>query len=131
MAIIPAPASKNPMDCTGKNMAFNDSKSQIPAAYKSLYVAFSAPAQSTLIVPAANNANASLRILLYKSRCKIIAAIPKGPSIYSPIKNYERNLKRANLILSEMLDDEVISKEEYDEKTKEYLSIGYDEIVWN
>ena len=24
----------------------------------------------------------------------IIAAIPKGPSIYSPIKNYERNLKR-------------------------------------
>ena len=44
----------------------------------------------------------------------MIAAIPKGPSIYSPIKNYEKNLKRANLILSEMLDDEVITKEEYD-----------------
>lgn len=53
----------------------------------------------------------------------IIAAIPKGPSIYSPIKNYERNLKRANLILSEMLDDEVISKEEYDAAISEEVTL--------
>ncbi len=45
----------------------------------------------------------------------IIASIPKGPTIYSPIKNPKNNEERSNLILQEMLNDEVISKKEYDE----------------
>ncbi len=42
-----------------------------------------------------------------------IASIPKGPTIYSPIKNPINNEERRNLILKEMLSDEVISLEEY------------------
>lgn len=44
-----------------------------------------------------------------------IASIPKGPTLYSPIKNPENNLERRNLILHELLTDEVISLEEYNE----------------
>lgn len=43
----------------------------------------------------------------------ILAAIPKGPSIYSPIKNVENNTARKNLILNELLKDGIISNEEY------------------
>ncbi len=53
----------------------------------------------------------------------IIASIPKGPSIYSPIKNKENNLKRTNLILKEMLDDKVISRDEYDTAINEEVTI--------
>lgn len=53
----------------------------------------------------------------------IIASIPKGPSIYSPIKNYENNLKRANLILKEMLEDEVISSVEYNDAINEEVTL--------
>ncbi|MGN1296098.1 MAG: transglycosylase domain-containing protein, partial [Bacilli bacterium] len=58
------------------------------------------------------------------SECAILAAIPKGPSLYSPILNPEKNLERKNLILKEMYQDEVIKENEYikalDEKTKIY-----------
>lgn len=49
----------------------------------------------------------------------ILAAIPKGPSIYSPIKNPLNNTERANLILKEMLEDKVISEKEYQEALNE------------
>ena len=52
--IMPPPANKNPRACTGKNIAFKGSKSQIFAAYNNLYVAFKNPAIKTLIEPAAN-----------------------------------------------------------------------------
>lgn len=42
-----------------------------------------------------------------------IASIPKGPTLYSPIKNPENNKKRRNLILQELLNDTRISAEEY------------------
>lgn len=51
--------------------------------------------------------------LTLKESC-ILAAIPKGPTIYSPIKNPKNNEERTALILDEMLKDEVITKEEYD-----------------
>lgn len=44
-----------------------------------------------------------------------IASIPKGPSIYSPIKNPDNNKDRRNLILSELLSDNIISLEEYND----------------
>lgn len=42
-----------------------------------------------------------------------IASIPKGPSLYSPIKNPNNNWERRNLILYELLNDNLISQEEY------------------
>lgn len=45
----------------------------------------------------------------------IIASIPKGPTIYSPIKNPENNSERSLLILKEMLTDEVISQNDYED----------------
>jgi penicillin-binding protein 1A len=40
----------------------------------------------------------------------LLAALPKGPEYYSPIKYPERALKRRNLVLSEMLDDKKITR---------------------
>lgn len=42
-----------------------------------------------------------------------IASIPKGPVIFSPIKNPTNNLERRNLILKELYNDEIISYDEY------------------
>ena len=41
-----------------------------------------------------------------------LASIPKGPTIYSPIKNPNKNKERRNLIINEMLKDNLISKED-------------------
>lgn len=50
-----------------------------------------------------------------------IASIPKGPTLYSPIKNPENNKERRNLILKEMLNDGLITNEEYEESSKTIL----------
>lgn len=42
-----------------------------------------------------------------------LAAIPKSPSNYSPIKNPEKNKERRNLILQELYNDGKISEEKY------------------
>ena len=39
----------------------------------------------------------------------LLAALPKGPEAYSPIRNPEKALKRRNLVLSEMQHDGKIS----------------------
>ncbi len=39
----------------------------------------------------------------------LLAALPKGPEAYSPLKYPERALRRRNLVLSEMLEDRKIS----------------------
>ncbi len=41
--------------------------------------------------------------------CALLAALPKGPEAYSPIKYPERALRRRNLVLSEMLEDKKIT----------------------
>lgn len=41
-----------------------------------------------------------------------LASIPKGPTIYSPIKNNENNASRRSLIINEMLKDNKISEED-------------------
>lgn len=50
-----------------------------------------------------------------------IASIPKGPTIYSPIKNPDNNKNRRKLILNELLNDQTISQIEYDQATKETI----------
>ena len=42
-----------------------------------------------------------------------IASIPKGPVLYSPIKNPSNNKERRDLILKEMLNDSLITDKEY------------------
>src|SRR5690554_2680712 len=42
----------------------------------------------------------------------VLAAIPKGPSIYSPIKNPENNRTRQKLIINEVYKDGKINKDE-------------------
>lgn len=50
-----------------------------------------------------------------------IASIPKGPTIYSPIKNPENNKERRNLILSELLSDGIIDDNTYISSLNEEL----------
>lgn len=45
----------------------------------------------------------------------LLAALPKGPTSYSPTRHPERALKRRNLVLSEMLEDGVITQSQYQE----------------
>jgi len=42
----------------------------------------------------------------------LLAALPKGPEEYSPVRHPERALKRRNLVIQEMLDDHKISAQE-------------------
>ena len=42
-----------------------------------------------------------------------LAILPKGPSNYSPERNYERAMTRRNFVLSEMLRNEFISQAQY------------------
>ena len=51
-----------------------------------------------------------------------LAAIPKGPTIYSPIKNPENNKKRRELILKEMKEDGSITIDEYNNALNEELT---------
>ncbi len=44
----------------------------------------------------------------------LLAALPKGPEAYSPLKYPERALRRRNLVLSEMLEDGKITKAQAD-----------------
>ncbi|HPT89352.1 MAG TPA: transglycosylase domain-containing protein, partial [Bacilli bacterium] len=49
----------------------------------------------------------------------MIAAIPKGPGYYSPIKNYENNKRRKELIIKELLKDKKITIEEANQALQE------------
>lgn len=52
------------------------------------------------------------------SECALIAAMPKAPSIYSPLVNPELAIKRRNVVLHQMLDVGVISREQYETAKK-------------
>ncbi|MDU1912137.1 transglycosylase domain-containing protein [Fusobacterium sp.] len=57
----------------------------------------------------------------------LLAGIPNRPEKYNPRRNLEASLKRANLILSEMYRDKLITKEEY-EKAKNHKFINEDKL---
>jgi penicillin-binding protein 1A len=44
------------------------------------------------------------------SEAALLAALPKGPEYYSPLRNPDRALRRRNLVLSEMLHDDKITE---------------------
>ncbi len=53
----------------------------------------------------------------------LLAALPKGPYGYSPIRKPARALKRRNLVLSEMLKDGKINQAEYDDAAQAPLGL--------
>lgn len=53
----------------------------------------------------------------------MLAGIPKGPSIYSPVVSFEKAKQRQELILAEMEKDGLITKEEREEASKAELNI--------
>ncbi len=56
--------------------------------------------------------------------CVSLAAITNNPSYYNPINNPENNLERRNIILTQMLEQNYISKEEYDECINSELELN-------
>ncbi|MBQ7254861.1 MAG: transglycosylase domain-containing protein [Oscillospiraceae bacterium] len=48
------------------------------------------------------------------AECASLIGITNNPSLYDPYLNRENNLKRQRIILGEMLDQEMITQEEYD-----------------
>ena len=53
----------------------------------------------------------------------VLAAIPKSPANYSPLKNKENNNIRRRLILSELLKDKQITADEYNENINHEVEI--------
>ena len=61
------------------------------------------------------------------SECAILAAIPKSPTGYNPIKYPDENNTRKNLVLSKMRDQGYITEEEYEEA---YNDPVYERLNW-
>ena len=57
-----------------------------------------------------------------------LSAIPNNPTLYNPVKNFDNTIKRKNRILDQMLDDEVITKVEYDEAYQEKIKLNIQEV---
>ena len=53
----------------------------------------------------------------------VIAAIPKGPALYSPVNNYENNKARKELIINELYNDEKITFEQKNNALIEKINI--------
>jgi len=58
----------------------------------------------------------------------MLAGLIRSPAYYSPIKNYDRAIKRRNLVLKRMLQLGYISKDEYEQAISEPLIVGYYKI---
>ncbi len=54
----------------------------------------------------------------------VIAGITKYPSTYSPYLNYDNSIKRKNLIIAEMLDQNMISEDEYNTALVEEIKLA-------
>ena len=65
------------------------------------------------------------------AECASIAAITNSPTYYNPIRNPNHNLHRRDLILGEMLEQEYITQERYDQAIKEPLHLNVSEIAPN
>lgn len=53
----------------------------------------------------------------------LLAALPKGPSSYSPLRHPDRALKRRNLVLSEMRGDGYITDQQFEEAKRAPLGL--------
>jgi len=58
------------------------------------------------------------------SECALLAGLLRNPGEYSPRRHPEGALRRRNLVLNLMLDEEMIAKEEYEEALKAPLGVA-------
>ena len=58
------------------------------------------------------------------SECASLASIVQNPSKYDPYKNPQNNMRRRNLVLKVMLEQELISQEEYNLAISEKLNLN-------
>lgn len=64
------------------------------------------------------------------AQCALLAAIPNGPSIYSPILQKENALKRRNTVLYLMKDCQYIKEDEYQKAIKEPIQLHQNTILY-
>lgn len=55
----------------------------------------------------------------------MIAGLPKAPSTFNPLYSHERALNRRNVVLSRMLQEEFITRQQYDQARNEPLVASY------
>ncbi|MDD4816236.1 MAG: transglycosylase domain-containing protein [Clostridia bacterium] len=65
------------------------------------------------------------------SQSALLAGIIKSPNYNSPTKQPERSLKRRNLVLSEMLEDKKITKEQYNAEKVKKLDLVLNKTIKN
>ena len=53
------------------------------------------------------------------SECAVLAAITQNPSLYNPIRHPDQNKQKREIVLNYMLQDNMISQEEYDEAMRD------------
>ena len=53
----------------------------------------------------------------------ILAGIPKNPTNYNPVNNYENAIKRGKIVALTMLNNNLLTKEQYDSLFKQNISI--------
>lgn len=53
------------------------------------------------------------------AECALVAGIPNAPSVYSPNSNKKLSIRRQEIVLDSMLQNNYITKEEYDKAYKE------------
>ncbi len=58
--------------------------------------------------------------------CAALASIPKSPTKYDPVRNPQNNLERRNLVLEQMLEQNLITKEEFDQFYNSQLDLNTD-----
>lgn len=58
------------------------------------------------------------------SESAMLAAIVKSPTNYDPFLNYDKNIKRRNVVLKEMLNQNLISYDEYNEAINEKVTVN-------
>lgn len=58
------------------------------------------------------------------AECATIAGITQYPSAYSPYLNYEKSMKKKEIVLKEMLNQGYITQEEYDEAIKQEIKLA-------
>ena len=49
----------------------------------------------------------------------LLASLPKAPSQYSPFRNFDKSRERRSVVLKEMLNENFINRDQYDEALKE------------
>lgn len=62
------------------------------------------------------------------SESALLAGLIRYPSYYSPFKNYERAIKRRNIVLKRMLELKYITKQMYEEALNEPIIVGHTSV---